>query len=234
MMSSGRRMIAVFALVAGGALPAQGAVITACGPNVCYEYDNTQLAIALTGSPTLVGDSMVFLAPSFAALSTGGSGWVTTGGATGNFIFSRVYTTNALNEITSLSVHEEFDYEIITDGEVRAALYTQARSLLVATDGTSATADFQSSGDSGGTQVDTLDVLLNPAAAFTGLANDMTVGIQNTLRAYTSASPSGQYAFIQKKFTLVTETLTPVPLPGAVWLFGGGLALLGWLRSRAS
>ena len=29
-------------------------------------------------------------------------------------------------------------------------------------------------------------------------------------------------------------TLTAVPVPGAVWLFGSAIALLGWKRRRAS
>lgn len=225
-----RSFIAGSALLLAGA--AQAATVTQCGPNVCYEYDNAQVAAALTGLPTLVGDSLQFLPPSFAAHSTGGAGWVTTGGASGNFIFSRVYTTNALNEIVSLTVHEEFDYEIITGGEVRAALYTQARSLVVATDGTSTLVNFADTGDTGGPLIDTLTAILNPSAAFTGIANNMQVSIQNTLRAYTGAA--GQDAFIQKKFTLVTETLTPVPVPAAAWLLGGALAGLGWLRRLAN
>lgn len=219
------------ASLAALAWPAHAATITQCGPNVCYEYDNAQAAVALTGLPTLVGDSMQFLPASFAASSTGGAGWVTVGGPAGNFIFSRVYTTNALNEIVSFTVHEEFDYEIITGGEVRAALYTQARSLVLASDGTSTVVNFADVGDTGGPQIDTLTAVLFPAAAFSAIANNMQVGIQNTLRAYTGAA--GQDAFIQKKFTLVTETLTPVPVPAAAWFLAGGLAALGWLRRKA-
>jgi hypothetical protein len=219
------------ATLAFAAWPLQAATVTQCGPNVCYEYDNAQAAVGLTGLPTLVGDTMQFLPPSFAAQSTGGAGWVTVGGAAGNFIFSRVYTTNVLNEIVSLTVHEEFDYEIITGGEVRASLYTQARSLVLPSDGTSTVVNFIDTGDTGGPLIDTLTAVLYPAAAFSAIANNMQVGIQNTLRAYTGAA--GEDAFIQKKFTLVTETLTPVPVPAAAWLLAGGLGALGWLRRKA-
>ncbi len=206
------------------------ATITACGPNVCYEYDNAQTAVALTGLPTLVGDSMQFLPPAFIAQSTNG-GIVTT---TANFIFSRVYTVNALNEITTLSVSETFDYDIINGDQVRASLYMQAASLVLAGDftNTNPVPSFIATGDSGGTQVANLAAALSPAAVFTGAANNMAVSIQNTLRAITSSS--GEYAFIQKKFTLVTETLNPVPVPGAVWLLASALGLGAWLRRRAA
>jgi hypothetical protein len=219
------------ALTAGGA---GAATVSTCGPNVCYEYDNAQAAIALTGLPTRVGDAMTFLAPSFAALSQNGGGWVTVGGPAGYFIFDRVYTLHAGDEITTFTVVEEFDYEIITDGSVEAALYTLALSNIVGTDVTSTISSFTDAGDTGGPLVDMIAAQLFPAAAFTGPATDMSVGIQNTLRAYTDAA--GQLAFIQKKFTLATSTVmntTVVPVPAAVWLLGSALGALRIAR-RAS
>lgn len=218
-------------LLAGNA---GAATITACGPNVCYEYDDGQGAIALTGQPTLVGDSMTFLAPSFAALSQNGAGWVTVGGPSGYFIFDRVYTVNLGDEITTFTVVEEFDYEIITDGAVEAALYTVALSNIVGTDVTSTLSSFTDSGDTGGPLVDTIAAQLFPGAAFAGPATDMSVGIQNTLRAYTDTG--GELAFIQKKFTLATSTVlntAVVPVPAAVWLLGSALGALRLARRAA-
>jgi len=103
---------------------------------------------------------------------------------------------------------------------------------VVATDGTSALLNFSDTGDTGGMLIDTLTAILYPSAAFTGIANNMQVSIQNTLRAFTGAA--GEDALIQKKFTLVTQTLTSVPVPAAAWLLGGALAGLGWLRRLAN
>jgi hypothetical protein len=254
--------LGLLAAIAVAPFTSHAASVTQCGPNVCYTWDNAQAAIALTGNPNIVGDSAVFLPPSFIAHSNfpNTAGTVTT---TANFIFDRVFassdgglTVNPNNEVTSLNVHEEFDYEIISgspanildpsqptaDGHVRATLYAQARSNVLATDGTSLTVNFLRYGDTGGNQIGTLDALLDPANVFVDDANDMAVTIQNTLRAITNGTTNfgpnaGQAfdedAFIQKKFTLVTETLNPVPVPGAVWLLGGALGLLGWIRRQA-
>ncbi len=221
-------LLAAGTVAALASFGSHAATVTACGPNICYQYDNAQSAVALTGLPSLVGDAMTWLPPAFIAHSTGGAGWVT---ATANFLFSAVYTTNPLNEIASLAVHEEFDDQIITEGEVRATLYTQARSLVVPTDGTSTNPplEFIRTGDSAGNHIDTLDALLTPAAIFVGAANNMQVGIQNTLRAYTASTGD---AFIQKKFSVVIQTTNPVPVPGAVWLLGSALAMLGWIRRK--
>jgi hypothetical protein len=220
-------------LLGAGLAPSYAATVSACGPNVCYEYDDTQAAIALTGAPTLVGDDMEFLPPAFIAHSTGGAGWDTT---TANFIFSRVYTVNPLNEIATFRTFEEFDYEIITDGEVRATLYTQARSNLLSSDSTSTLVNWGPvTGDTGGAQIDDFSAYLFPAAAFTAAASDMRVTIQNTIRAFTDAL--AEDAFIQKKFTLTAVTTEPaavVPVPASVWLMSSALGLLGWIRRRQS
>ena len=199
------------------------AVTVQCGPNVCYQYDETQSAVTLMGLPALVGDSMVFLPSAFQAESNG-AGFVT---ATANFIFSRVWTPGG-EEITGIYVYEEGDYEIINGGDVRANLYLQARSNMLATDGVSTLSSFTDAGDSAGPQIWSLTGSVWPMSAFTNLANDMQVTIQDTLRANASA---GNYAFIQKKFTL---NVSVVPVPAAAWLLGSAIGLLGIVRRRAA
>lgn len=222
-----RQLLAVVTAAAafGTAASANAALVTDCPVTaiVCYEYDNAQAAVALTGLPTRVGDDMQFTPASFLALSNG-AGFVTAGPA--NFVFSRVWTPGG-QEIASLTVNEEFDYEIVNGGDVRATLYMQARSNLVSSDSLSNLWSLPIAGDSGGPQIANLSGTLLTAANFVQAANDMRVTIQDTLRANAGA---GQLAWIQKKFTLVTETV--VPVPAAVWLLDSGLGLLGMARRR--
>lgn len=208
-------------MVVGAAGPAAAASITACGPTVCYEYDDAQAAVSLTGLPVLVGDDMQFMPTSFLA-SSNGAGFVT---KVANFVFDRVWTPGK-QEIVSLTTVEEFDYEIVNGGDVRATLYMQARSNHVSSDGISQIWSLPIAGDSGGPQITSLTGSLLPAADFTQPADDMRVSIQNTLRANAG---NGELAWIQKKFTLVT---TVVPVPATVWLLGSGLGVLGFLRRR--
>ena len=224
------RQLATTALALGALTAVSGAhaaFISDCPISaiVCYEYDDAQGAVVLMGTPTRVGNDMEFLPPAFIAESNG-TGFVT---ATANFIFSRVWTPGG-QEITGLEVFEEGDYEIINGGDVRATLYMQARSNLLSSDSISTLISQPYVGDSGGPQIWDLTGSLAPATFFTAMANDMRVTIQDTLRANSAA---GQYAFIQKKFTLTTTT-TVVPMPAAVWLLGSALGLLGVVRRRAA
>lgn len=220
--------VGLFASLAAGVAAStlsvvQAATITACGPTVCYQYDNGQAAVAYVGTPTLVGDDMEFLPPGFTATSSG-AGFVISGPA--NFVFSRVWTPGG-QEITALNVYEEGDYRILNGGDVYVDLYVQARSNVLSSDGLSNTFGFEAHGASGGLQVWSLSGQIAPAASFSAAANDMRISVQNTLIANAGA---GQLATISKKFTLVTETV--VPVPAAVWLLGSAIGLLGVMRRR--
>ncbi len=54
--------------------PLHAATVDACGPTVCYQYDDAQSAFALWGTPTLVGDDLRFLPMAQQAQTTGGPG----------------------------------------------------------------------------------------------------------------------------------------------------------------
>lgn len=224
----------------GLALPSNAAVVTQCGPNVCYQYDNAQAAVALFGLPTLIGDAMFFTPTNFEARSADGVG-VTTGTNTdvvdATWVFSRIYSVNPANEIASLVAFEEGDYEInYAAGEVHGDLYLRARGLNNLLEASIIDTDaFDSVGTSGGLQLWNMQASLTPAATLTQLATNMTVTIQNTLAAFTAnTTPGSELAWIEKKLVLEVTTVTPVPVPAGAWLLGPALALLGFARRRGA
>lgn len=221
--------ISLFAFVIS-AQTASAAPVTQCGPTICYTYDDAQVAVGLFGQPTLVGDSVRFLPPNFRAQSDDGA---LTDTATANFIFDDVYTKSG-NDIYSIRVIESGDYEITNGDWVSADMYLQIANNNNALDLTSSLSSFDASGDSGGIQRWMLDDTIRPLEDQSDLlgtpwadSSSLALNIQNTLQAYTDAN--GETAWIQKKITL---SISEVPVPAAVWLFGSALAGLGWLRRR--
>jgi len=212
-------------------LQANAAVVTECGPNICYEYDDAQLS-ALSdefGTPTLIGDDMRFLPLDFKAQSTDGVG-IHSGTNTDNdadtFVFDRIYSVSGA-EIASITVAENGDYDIDNDGSIGADLLMLIANNSDATECDCVLDDFSVSGDSS-LSLWSLDTAFSPSASFTSIANDVALTIQNGLTAFTDAS--GEDAWIQKKYTLVSVTL--VPVPAAAWLFGSALLGLAGLRAK--
>lgn len=221
--------IAMFAFLVS-AQTVSAASVTQCGPTICYTYDDAQAAVGLFGQPTLIGDSIRFLPPNFRAQSDDGA---LTDTATANFIFDDVYTLSG-NDIYKIRVIEAGDYEITNGDWVSADMYLQIANNNNIFDLTTSTSSFDASGDSGGIQRWTLDdeiLPLNDPSDLLGTpwteSSSMSLNIQNTLQAYTDEN--GETAWIQKKVTL---SVSEVPVPAAVWLFGSALAGLGWLRRR--
>jgi len=211
---------------------AYSAVVTECGPNICYEYDDAQLA-ALNdefGAPTLIGDDMRFLPLDFRAQSTDGVG-IHSGTNTDNdadtFIFDRIYSVSG-QEIALITVTESGDYDIDTDGSVSGDLLALFANNNDAIECDCITQEFNVSGDSSGLSLWSLEATFSPSAFFSSTANDVALSIQNGLTAFSDAS--GEDAFIQKKFSLVSVTL--VPVPAAAWLFGSAILALGVSKRR--
>jgi len=209
---------------------AYSATVTQCGPNICYEYDDAQIAASGSyfGTPTLIGDDMRFLPTSFKAQSTDGVG-ANTGTNTDSygstFVFDRIYTLSG-EEIANITFTERGDYSITADGSVQADML-----MLVANNNDAAECDcvFDSISDSGANPLTLWELTgsFDAAAKFESLANDVSISLQNTLTANTDAA--GEDAWIQKKF--MTVSVTVVPVPAAVWLMGSALGLLV-VRSR--
>lgn len=219
----GTILLSVFAVGSASA-----ATVQLMGDTVVYEYDDgtNAAALALFGTPDIVGDTVRFLSSSFRAESNNGEGAVT---ESANFIFDRVYSKNSA-DIMKIEVVEFGDYTISGGDEVNADVLLIASSNVDLSDFTSGSDSFDAFGDSGsGLPTWTMTASVDPEAAFVFAANDLALSLQNTLRAVTDAN--GETAWIQKKLTLVATT---VPVPAAVWLFGSALGLLGWMRRRAA
>ena len=221
------RLSGLFALMFAAAFataPASAAVVTQCGPNICYEYDDAQAATALFGLPTLSGNALVFLPPSFRAQSTDGAGIDT---ATANFIFTDVYSVDGVSEVQNIVVVEFGDYQITNGDRVEADLLLSVVNntpLGFVPEFGSNQASFDANGDSSGLQTWQMQTNFNATEEFVASSQSISMTIQNTLAAETTAA--GQDAWIQKKISVVGV----VPIPAAVWLFASGLGLLAGMR----
>lgn len=220
--------VATVAGFAFSALMAQAAPVTLVGDTVNYVYDDEQDALTLFGTPTIQGNVVRFIPPSFRAEATDTSGATIT---TANFIFDRVYSTDG-KDLMEIKVVEFGDYEIINGGAVGGDVLLTATSNIDYFDFTSSSDAVDASGDSGGLQTWQMQTSVNPYADFTfDDATDMAVSIQNTLTATTDEL--GESAWIQKKLSFVATS--EVPVPAAAWLFGSALlGLVGVARRKHS
>jgi len=209
---------------------AQAATVTLNGTTINYQYDTVinSTALLIFGTPTIQGDVIRFIPPSFRAESIDGAGTDT---ITAEFVFDRVFSING-EELTQIQVLEIGDYEITNADNVTADLLLSMTNNNNTLEFTSDAQTFSAFGSSGGLQAWQLTSTLDPSFEFSPVANDVEIGIRNTLTATTNAF--GETAWIQKKFNFVASTAatTIVPVPAAAWLFGSALGLLGWMRRR--
>jgi hypothetical protein len=218
------------------ALSSYAATVQLVGDSITYEYDDQQAALALFGTPTVIGDGVRFLPPSFRAESVDGAGTVV---VSANFIFSSVYTQSG-NTIQTIGVSEFGDYEITNGDSVGADLLLTVSSNTSLNPGDMSfdPASFDASGDSGGLQLWDMSVLVDPSIEFLNPTNSVAVSIQNTLTATTDAF--GETAWIQKKLSFIASedsgVLPPaIPVPAAAWLFGSALlGLMGVAKRKQS
>lgn len=234
----------------GGMQAAHAATVTYCGPNVCYQYNDAQAAAAWYGQPTFIGDDFFWTPTTFEARSADGVGLhsgTNTDTADATWQFGKVWVgtwngsqavLNNANEISSILVYEEGDYEInYAEGEVHARLYTAVRGLNYLPEASHILiSNFDQVGAPYGLQLWDLSNTLTPAASLTQLANNMTLTIQNTLRAFTNnTTPNSELAWIEKKLSVTVTTTNPVvPVPAGLWLLGSAFGVLSVVRRRAA
>ena len=230
-------------------LDAQAALVQLCGPAICYEYDNNLGAnpgLAYYGNPTLLSgsDTIKFTPTSFAVDSDPGTTAIPTPTLSAGFIFTRIWSPYGM-EISTISVSEDGDYQILGDASVGATLDIVVNDLI---DDGSPTLGFPeqvSNNQVFGTSTPTGLALANwslsgsvgPAAAFADFATSVDLFINSTLQA--QEGPGGGYSFIANKLllTVATEGSIPVdtiPVPAAAWLLGSALGLLAAIRRRVT
>lgn len=207
-----------------------GNLCSLTGASVIYEYNvvHNSGALALFGTPDILGDVVRFLPPSFKAESTNGSPALVTVAA--NFIFSSVRSISG-NELQAISLIEFGDYRIDGGDKVTADLLLTASNNNNFLEWTSDNQVFTATGPLGLKTTWTLNGFVDPEAAFTSPANNIALSIQNSLMAETSSL--GEGAWIQKKLTLTASEIAVVPVPAGVWLLGSALGLLGVVRRHA-
>lgn len=216
MMSTFNKLLFTLTIVA---CSASGNAATINGNNFSFSFEDS--LTNLFGTPSVSGDSLIFVPSDFSTLSLNGNGQAFT---SSTFVVNIASLNN--KSINALALTETGDYlregagaNLAVGGELRSVDLANpfVSNVSKITSGPFAETEF---GD------DTADWEANASLAFSPNTNSIRVTIQNILRAKTSAV--GELAFIQKKFvglTVVPSQDVPVtvPLPQAVWMFGVGL-----------
>ena len=146
-------------------------------------------------------------------------------------------------EISTISVSEDGDYQILGNASVSATLDVLVNDLI---DDGSPTLGFpeqvtdnqlfSTSTPTVGTNW-SLSGSVGPAAAFIDFATSVDLTVTSGLSAV--AVPGAGYSFIANKLllTVATEGSIPVdtiPVPAAAWLLGSALGLLAAIRRRVT
>jgi hypothetical protein len=243
MTKQGRLRISLLG-VAGSlilAAAAQAAEIT--GTDFDVIYDPTTLG--LFGSLSLSGNTLEFTPNNFIATSLNGAGVATpTGGATTASNIQLV--ANPGFQFGSLQLTELGDYllsgsgsSVSVSGELIAfdgdstsnPVLTYTTSTITPT-GPLTTNNGQAVNWTATAAIDNTTPTVSGGSTWLAGAQTVDVSIENLLSASTDSADSE--ALIQKKalFGGVGLTVTPVPLPGTVLLFGSALAFLGFGNRR--
>jgi len=202
-----------------------GYAATLVGDNVIFTYDDS----TLYGEASVVGDTIFFQPVDFIAESLNG------GSDTAEAMLNiQVQTINAGYWLKDFSLAEFGDYELIgtgasadVSGEFAVSSNTITKSDTVLFDAGPLTVIGAATEWNTGAMIDLADT------AGWGVDTDVDIDITNTLAAATTNS--GELSRVQKKLGGVGLTITAVPVPAAVWLFGSGLlGLAGFARRRTA
>lgn len=212
----------------------QAAPITLVGDTINYVYDDTQSALALYGSPTIVGDVVVFLPTEYRAQSLNGE---PTDTVVVDFVFSSVYSSTPGGIVSPVQVLESGDYAVGNGGSVGVELGVriQDNNSPFLTEGST---QFSDSGDTGNSALWELGASFNA-----GPLTDIEVTLRNVLIA--SSGDVREFGWVQKKLIFLTAAPDilqlppggpgfPVPAPGVLMLMGLGMVALALSRRTKS
>ncbi len=210
------------------------AIVHLAGDTVDFYYDDAQPGMAAYGSLTAVGDA-IFATPDQFQAEVGGNGGVVTFSALGTVtvVVKPGYAFDAI------SVAQEGDYLV---SGIHSSVNVTGN-LSVADSNNPATSEalvMSNSGlgmNDGQTHTWTSSGSFDLSTAMWNGVNSVELSLDTLLQASTPDS-SGDYAFIQNKFTgvgMVTIQTTVVPVPAAVWLMASGLlGLVAAARRRTA
>ncbi len=222
-------LIGAIALLAG-VIRAHAAIITLPGDTVVFTFDDTQLG--LFGEPLVLDDTLYFLPTTFVAKSENAEGIRSTNQTTNVLVTAKPDRT-----ITEALLDENGTYRRVEDfggGPTAVGVTGQLRLLDTSNLSNVAADDIDSQ-----TAFEPTGFLAPPEnwAASAGVnvsdweSTEVNVTIQNILSAV--SFEVGDLAFIEKKY--VGLSVTTIPLPNALILFGFGLlSLLLTQRRRQS
>lgn len=187
------------------------------GDNVLFEWEDP----TLFGTPTVVGDTLMFTPTAFKAQS---AGMVAPDLVNRTFLI-RVTAKDNVAGLALANIIENGDWFTTTAMVNNASVFWGLGTYI---DGEPESEILSS------------DLLDTPSGVLTPWGTEhnheldgqtsIILTIQNTLVA---TSGMGSTALIEKKGLDIEITTTPVPVPAAVWMFGSVLATLGLFRKKA-
>jgi len=208
-----RKLFVFLVIVFSGS--SNAALMTTTGNTVSFTYDD--MLLGLFGSPTISGDSLFFTPSNFKALRENKAG-----GKLVSSTFSVRIDSLQGGAINSVALTEKGDY-LLEGAKAKVAVLGELRAVDVADPFTTYSANITSASPF------TETAFTGPTGKWTASAyldlpgvSSVIVNIENILRAKIDRGNTGdELAFIEKKFAGLS--VTTVPLPQAVWLFGAGL-----------
>ncbi len=200
------------------------AMVVDCGPNICFQYDETQSAVAVFGPPFRVGDTLEFLPPAAAAVAAGGSGPAS---LSATFVIDRIFS--GLGNLAGLHLSVEGDHDATAGGSVGSHFGLQL--FDNAGPGSGAVGvSHDATGDGSQPRIWRLEAATSPEELFAAPSADLRLQLTGILSA--SAEGAGAGAWIATKYIAISATAVPAP-PAMALFLSAAAALAARTRRRS-